>query len=200
MSTELFGVAYLFIGVALIVWGARLAQLMIGLWGLGVGLWLGEIITYNHHFTYSWTFLAIWGLGIAGMVLAYSFYQLALSVLVGFTTYWIAVGFLNLTSLTAGMSELLGIVAGLLIGLYAIRGLLSYLILMIVTSIVGAAYTICGVLILIDGANESHLGFGPLNFVLDQTNVWLVSMILLIVVGLIVQDNPRERRLSSNAI
>ncbi len=198
MSTELFGVVYLAIGVALLVWGSQLARLLLGLWGLGIGLWLGELITHGQNFTYSWTFLIIWGTGLITMLLAYSFYRLALAFLIGFTIFWFAAGLLNLNNLDASLIFFLSLTAGILAGLYALRSDLSYLLLMIVSAVVGAGYTISGVLILVDGTNVSNIGYGPLNLVLRQPTVWVLAWLALTIVGIAIQDGPRRGRLTSH--
>jgi hypothetical protein len=192
MSTELFGLVYLVIGVALLVWGAKLAQLVLALWGLGIGLWIGQLVTSGQSFAYSWVFVTVWGIGLIMMLLAYTFYKVALSLIIGFTLFWFLGGSLAHSGLGESLIFFLSAAGGLVAGLFALRSELSYVVLMLISAVIGAGYTLCGALILLDGSNVGAIGYGPLSLVLAQSTTWVLALVALILVSLILQAKPQQ--------
>jgi hypothetical protein len=191
MNSTVFGLIYLVIGIGLLLWGANLAKIVIALWGLGVGLWLGQAIVSGQNLPNLWSSIIVWGIGIVAMIVAYAFYQLGLAILIAFTVYWVASALLSFLNLGTTITVLVAGTLAVLGGFYALRSKLSHLVLAIISSIIGAGYTLCGVLVLVDGNNTTQIGYGPISFVMHQSTIWIIAFVALAVIGSIIQNGSQ---------
>jgi hypothetical protein len=180
------------IGLAALLVGYRLFRLLLPVWGFVVGFFAGA------GFIASWLgegFLeGILGIGLGvvlGIVLAFLAYALWwIGVVIAIGGLGFALGYAILPAIgldTEFLALLLGLAAGAVLALAAILLHLPRAIIVVITSLWGAAAVIGGVLVLFNQVEPETLGTGAVAGAIGTSFFWTVVWIALAVVGMGVQ-------------
>ncbi len=180
------------LGVMLLLFGYRLARILIPLWGFFAGFTIGAAAgadAFGATFVGTTTGIVI-GLvvGIVFAVLAYFFYALAI-VLIGATVgYWIGAGFVELVGINAGfISAFTGIAIGAVLGIACMVGNVPKYFLIFITALGGSAAICSSVLILINGFNADKFSYTTASQSIVNSWLWLSLIIILTVLSIVFQ-------------
>ena len=182
-------IAFMF-GLALCFVGYRFFLVLLPIWGLFFGLWLGA---QSMQALFGEAFLATvtsWVVGfIVGAVfavLAYFFYLVAVAIIAGSLGYFVAVGILLWLNLPMGfLVWLIGIVAAVALAFVTLKFNLQKWVIIIATSVLGASVVIGTFVVMFNPAIA--LLQNPVKFILSQSWLLWITALVLVVVGVYVQ-------------
>jgi len=177
-------------GVLLAFFGYRLFLILLPIWGFAFGFFLGAD-TMHALFGYGF-FISVtsWVVGfVVGAifaVLAYFFYIAAVAIIAGSLGYIVAVGILLALGMNANfLVWLIGIVVGVALVFVTLQFNLAKWVIIIATSIEGAAITF-GTIILLFNPLANFLE-NPVKVFLSQSWFLLVCFALMVAAGIVVQ-------------
>lgn len=184
------GLIGILFGLALTFAGYRLFLVLLPIWGFFFGLALGA---QTMQALFGQAFLATitsWLVGfIVGAVfavLSYLFYMLAVAIIAGSLGYTVAVGILMAIGLPMGLLVwLIGIVAAVLLAIITIRFNLQKYVVIIATSVLGAA-TIVGAIALMFNPAATILA-NPVRAILNASPLIAILFLIVAVLGVIAQ-------------
>lgn len=189
------GLIGILFGTMLTFAGYRLFMVLLPVWGFFFGLAFGA---QTVQVLFGQAFLATitsWVVGfIVGAVfavLAYLFYLLAVAIIAGSLGYSAAVGILLAIGLPMGFVVwLIGIVVAVLLAIVTIRFNLQKYVIIIATSILGAA-TIVGAIVLMFNPAETFLA-NPVKAILNTSPLAAILYLLVVVLGVFAQIRQNQ--------
>jgi hypothetical protein len=182
-------------GLALCFAGYRLFLVLLPIWGFFFGLALGAQTVQA---IFGQAFLATitsWVVGfiVGGIfaVLAYLFYIAAVAIIAGALGYTTVVGILLAIGLQMGFIVwLIGIVAGVLLAIVTLRFNLAKWIIIIATSVLGAATIVGAILMMFVPA--AQILENPVRAVLNASPLTAILFIVVAVLGVIAQIKQNQ--------
>ena len=199
MPELVVGVIAVLVGALLCFRGYAAMRLVISLFGAWVGFVVGARLVADAAGGSALAGVPGWVGALVGALvlglLAYASYQVA--VVLGFAAFGFTLGSAAMTALGVHTSWLVlavAVLAGLALGLLAIRGNLPAVILVVLTALAGASVTVHGVMLLVGAAHVADLG--QLTRTVAPAGQWFVLDGALVVLGLVVQSRSlyRSRR------
>jgi len=165
------------VGFLFSFYGYKAMRLLLPLWGLVAGYWLGaelvHAITGDGFFGTTLSIVTGIAFGLAGAILSYLFYVIAITVFMGMLGYWMGAGLLIAIGLDPGfLTALVGIVVGLALAGFSLRVRAPKYFLLFFTALAGAALMVSGLLLLGNVVDLSLLQNGPINLVTEQSWLW----------------------------
>jgi hypothetical protein len=189
------GLIGILFGLALCFAGYRLFLILLPIWGFFFGLALGA---QTIQAIFGQAFLATitsWVVGfiVGGIfaVLAYLFYIAAVAIIAGALGYTTVVGILLAIGLQMGFIVwLIGIVAGVLLAIVTLRFNLAKWIIIIATSVLGAATIVGAILMMFVPA--AQILENPVRAVLNASPLTAILFIVVAVLGVIAQIKQNQ--------
>ncbi len=189
------GLIGILFGLALTFAGYRLFIILLPIWGFFFGLALGA---QTMQALFGQAFLATitsWVVGfiVGGIfaVLSYLFYVLAVAIIAGSLGYAAAVGILTAIGLPMGFIVwLIGIVVAVLLAIVTIRFNIQKYVIIIATSVLGAA-TIIGAIVLMFSPAAQILA-NPVRAVLSVSPLTAILFLVVAVLGIVAQIKQNQ--------
>ncbi len=189
------GLIGILFGLMLTFAGYRLFLFLLPIWGFFFGLTLGA---QTMQALFGQAFLATitsWVVGfVVGAVfavLSYLFYFLAVAIIAGSLGYSVAVGILLAIGLPMGfLVWLIGIVVAVLLAIVTIRFNLQKYVIIIATSVLGAA-TIVGAIALMFNPAATVMA-NPVRAILNASPFTAILFLVVAVLGVIVQIKQNQ--------
>jgi len=192
MKDVVVGIAAIVIGGVFCFWGYYAMRIAIPIWGFFAGFMLGAGATsfFDDSEFLSTVFGWILGffIGLLFAVLAYLFYEIA--VVLAFA----AIGFEFASGLMTALNidwnwfvALVGVIVGILFGIFAAVGQLPMVILVVFTSIAGALAMTAGVMLVFNVFDTADLNDSNVVELMDDKWWWWVIAFALAGLGLISQ-------------
>ncbi len=189
------GLIGILFGLALTFAGYRLFIILLPIWGFFFGLALGAQTVQA---LFGQAFLATitsWVVGfiVGGVfaVLSYLFYVLAVAIIAGSLGYAAAVGILMAIGLPMGFIVwLIGLVVAVLLAIVTIRFNIQKYVIIIATSVLGAA-TIIGAIVLMFSPAAQILA-NPVTAVLSVSPLTAILFLVVAVLGIVAQIKQNQ--------
>lgn len=180
------------IGFLFTFYGYKAMRLLLPLWGLVAGYWIGaELVNAitGHGFFETTLSIAVGVVfALVGAALAYLFYAAAIVIFMGMLGYWLGAGLLIAVGVDPGfLTAVVGIFVGLALAGFSLRVRAPKYFLLFFTALAGAALMVCGLLLLGNVVDLSTLKQGPINLVTEQTWIWQLLWLGVAAVGLTTQ-------------
>ncbi len=180
------------IGFLFSFYGYKAMRLLLPLWGLVAGYWLGaelvNVITGDGFFGTALSIAVGVVFALVGAVLAYLFYAAAIVIFMGMIGYWLGAGLLIAVGVDPGfLTVLVGIIVGLALAGFSLRVRAPKYFLLFFTALAGAALMVCGLLLLGNVVDLPTLKEGPINLVTEQSWIWQLLWLGVAAVGLTTQ-------------
>ena len=190
--TILFALLSTLLGIALVFGGYRIARFLIPLAGFIAGLSVGgAIIADANNAPFLGTLLGILVglfLGVIFAVFAYLFYGAAVIMIAGVLGYWLGSSFILLFGFQPGLlSALVGLGVGVIVGIGALLLRTPKFLLVFITAVAGAVFTIGGVLLLFNQIPLESFNYAVAQEKISDSFLWTVLAIALAGVGIAVQ-------------
>lgn len=184
----------LFIGTIICFGGYRFFLFLLPIWGFFFGLGLGahsiQLLLGDAFFGTITSWVVGFVVGVIFAVLSYLFYAVAVAVIAGSLGYGLGVGIMHWifnTSDTGIIIWLVGVVAAVVMILLTLRFSLAKWIIIIATSMGGAA-AVVGVLALgLEGFDFLTLVGNPIQTIFDASFWWALFYLVLAGFGIMVQ-------------
>lgn len=188
-----------YLGLFTIVFGAivalagyQLYRVLLPIWGLIAGfIWGAHIVDLALGEGFLST-LTGWGagiiVGIAGALLAYAFYQAAVSILVGLIGFYVTYGvMLQLGAEGGALTTLASLLAAVAVASMVIYFRVPKAVLMGITAFSGAAAIMGGVLVMSGQIAPSSLGTGLFGDIVSGSTLWSITWAALAILGMASQ-------------
>lgn len=180
------------VGVALMMWGYRLARLFIPLWGFVSGLSLGaaaySAMSDTPFLGASIGILVGVGLGILFAAFAYLYYSLAIAILGVSLGYWIGSGFITLLGFNPGLlSTLTGVGLGIMFGVITLLINAPKYVLIAATSIAGAITVIESFLLLTNQVSLETFSYSSAQATVSNSVWWILTAFVIALAGVLFQ-------------
>jgi hypothetical protein len=192
LSTILIAIFALLIGVAALLAGYRFFLILLPIWGLFAGLWLGATAVTT---IFGQGFLATvtgWVVGIVvGLifaVLSYLFYIVGVAILAASAGYWLGTGLMTAIGFDPGILVfIVGFIAAIVIaGIVILFNVQKYVVIAI-TALGGSTILLSGILLLFGKLSIDQLGAGLLVPLKSASPFWLLIWLVVAVVGFVFQ-------------
>ncbi|MCG2797257.1 MAG: DUF4203 domain-containing protein [Cellulomonas sp.] len=196
MPELVVGLLAMLVGTLLCFRGYAAMRLVIGLFGAWVGFVVGARLVADAAGGSALAGVPGWvgalvGAFVLGM-LAYLSYQVA--VVLGFAAFGYTVAASAMTALgvqTGWVVQAVAVVAGIGLGVLAIRGNLPAVVLVVLTALAGASVTVNGVMLLVGASTVADLGQVTQGGV--PSGWWFALDGALVLLGLVVQSRSLSR-------
>jgi hypothetical protein len=180
------------IGILFSFYGYKAMRLLLPLWGLVAGYWLGaelvNAITGDGFFGTALSIAVGVAFALVGAALAYLFYAAAIVIFMGMIGYWLGAGLLIAAGVDPGfITALVGVATGVVLAGFSLRVRAPKYFLLFFTALAGAALMVSGLLLLGNVVDLAAFKQGPVNLVTEQTWIWQVLWLGVAAVGLTTQ-------------
>jgi hypothetical protein len=189
----------LLLGGALCSVGYRLFVILLPIWAFFAGFSAtatGVTAIMGTRFlatVLSWVLGLVVGLVFA--VLAYLFYYAAIIILAGTVGYYLGVGVMTWIGFKLGLlTALVGLALALIFAAGAVLLRVPKLVIIVLTSLAGAAATLTGVYLAIGRIALPDLQWGAVGAVIRGSWVWSIIFVVLAALGILVQSFVTARR------
>ena len=187
------GLLALLLGAAFCFAGYRFFRVLIAIWGFFAGFLIGASGVAS---LFGGGFLATVLGWIAGVVVgliiaavAYFFYVVAVVILGASVGYWIGIGLMSAIGFSSQgfLTELVGIIAAVVLAILIIALNLPKVLIMVFTALGGASTILAGILLLIGQISLLSLQNGAVEAVIRNSWFWGLIWLALAVIGFAVQ-------------
>ncbi len=187
------------IGILFSFYGFKAMRLLLPLWGLVAGYWLGaelvHAITGDGFFGTTLSIVTGVVFGLVGAVLSYLFYAVAITVFMGMIGYWLGAGLLIAVGVDPGfLTALVGILSAVLLAGFSLLMRAPKYFLLFFTALAGSALMVSSLLLLGGAVDLPALKDGPINVVAEQSWIWQILWLGVAAIGLSTQmiDSEKE--------
>jgi hypothetical protein len=182
-------IAFLF-GLLLCFAGYKFFLFLLPIWGFFFGLWLGAQTMQALFGVGAFATVTSWVVGfVVGVVfavLSYLFYMAAVAIIAGSLGYFAAVGILGAIGLNMGfLVWLIGIAAAIALAIVTLRFNLQKWVIIIATSLMGAAVIFGGFFVLFNPA--AQLMDNPIRAFLASNPLLMILALVTAAFGIFVQ-------------
>lgn len=192
MDDVLVGILIIAIGAVFCFRGYLAMRIVLPIWGLFAGFSFGAgliaAITGDGFLStvLGWVSGAFFALLFAG--LAYLYYEVAVVLSLGFVGFVITAGVLVALGITADWFVfLVGLAAGVVVGIAVVALNLPMMILVVVTAIGGAVSMVAGTLLVFNRVDLDQFDNAGTHEAIDGRPLWTIAWIALAVVGVVAQ-------------
>jgi hypothetical protein len=187
------GLLALLLGAAFCFAGYRFFRVLIAIWGFFAGFLIGAsgvAVLFGGGFlatVLGWIIGVVVGLIIAAV--AYFFYVVAVVILGASVGYWISIGLMSALGFSSQgfLTELVGIIAAIVLAILIIALNLPKVLIMVFTALGGASTILAGILLLIGQISLLSLQNGAVEAVIRNSWFWGLIWLVLAVIGFAVQ-------------
>lgn len=187
------GLLALLLGAAFCFAGYRFFRVLIAIWGFFAGFLIGAsgvAALFGGGFlatVLGWIAGVVVGLIIAAV--AYFFYVVAVVILGASVGYWIGIGLMSAIGFSSQgfLTELVGIIAAVVLAILIIALNLPKVLIMVFTALGGASTILAGILLLIGQISLLSLQNGAVEAVIRNSWFWGLIWLVLAVIGFAVQ-------------
>ncbi len=192
LETLVVGLVALLIGAGLVAAGYRFFLILLPIFGFVAGFYVGSAAVTALFGDGFLSTVTGWVVGLVGGVafglLAYFFFIIDVIILCGAVGAALGAALMNAIGLGGGILEFI-VAAGAAIVL-AIAGVLlavpKYLVI-VLTSVIGAATAVAGVLLIIGTIKLPDLEQGPVDAIVKQSTLWILVFVVVAIAGILAQ-------------
>lgn len=182
----------LFFGLAVLLNGYRLFLTLLPVWGFVFGFVLGADTVqalFAHPFLATVTSWVVgFAVGAAFAALSYLFYVVAMAMFSFGIGYGLGVGLMGLIGLESGLvAWLVGVVVGVVVAAVVILFNLQKWIVVLGTSLGGAAAVVGTILMVAGVITPAQFGASGVRQVMAHSIFWIIGYLVLFVVGFLAQ-------------
>ena len=196
MADILLGILAIVAGAAMLVAGQFVLRLVIPIWGFFAGFAFGAgLVAELADERFLGTVLG-WALGLVFAlvfaVLAYLYYYIAVTLAMGAFGFAIGSGLVVAIGIDWNwVAVLVGLGIGVLLGLLSIFTNMPMIVLVVFSSIAGAAIVVGGLMLLVGSLNSADFTRGDFTDTVENGWVWSLLVVVLAFVGIFIQARQR---------
>lgn len=182
----------LFLSAIVAFFGTRLFWIILPIWGFFFGLAIGaqgvQALFGDGFLSTAFSWIAAFFLGLLFALLSYLFWFVAVALIGGYLGYGIVVGFFGLIGVELGVFVwLLGVAVGIICAVLTIRFNVQRWVVVIGTSLLGAAGIVGTFLVLFDQLTPQQMADHPVKVVTDAGFGYAVLVIVIAALGIAFQ-------------
>jgi len=196
MVDILLGILAIIAGCAMLVAGQFVLRFVIPIWGFFAGFAFGAGLVAefaDEHFlgtVLGWVLGLVFALVFA--ILAYLYYYIAIVIVMGAAGFAIGSGLVVALGISwSWVAVLIGLAAGLVVGVLAVVVDMPMIVLVIVGSIAGAVSVTAGVMLMVGELNSRDFTRGDFTDTVANSAGWSLLLLALAVVGLVIGARQR---------
>ena len=196
MADILLGLLAIVAGAAMLVAGQFVLRLVIPVWGFFAGFAFGAgLVAELADERFLGTVLG-WVLGLVFAlvfaVFAYLYYYVAVTLAMGAFGFAIGSGLVVALGIDWNwVAVLVGLVIGVLVGLVSVFTNMPMIVLVVFSSIAGAAIVVGGLMLLVGSLNSADFTRGDFTDTVENGWVWSLLVVVLAFAGIFVQARQR---------
>ena len=182
----------LFLSAIVAFFGTRLFWIILPIWGFFFGLSIGaqgvQALFGDGFLSTAFSWIVSFFLGLLFALLSYLFWFVAVALIGGYLGYGIVVGFFGLIGVELGVFVwLLGVAVGIICAVLTIRFNVQRWVVVIGTSLLGAAGIVGTFLVLFDQLTPQQMADHPVKVVTDAGFGYAVLVIVIAALGIAFQ-------------
>ncbi|HEX3300143.1 MAG TPA: DUF4203 domain-containing protein [Actinomycetota bacterium] len=182
----------LFLSAIVAFFGTRLFWIILPIWGFFFGLAIGaqgvQALFGDGFLSTAFSWIVAFFLGLLFALLSYLFWFVAVALIGGYLGYGIVVGFFGLIGVELGVFVwLLGVAVGIICAVLTIRFNVQRWVVVIGTSLLGAAGIVGTFLVLFDQLTPQQMADHPVKVVTDAGFGYAVLVIVIAALGIAFQ-------------
>jgi len=182
----------LFLSAIVAFFGTRLFWIILPIWGFFFGLAIGaqgvQALFGDGFLSTAFSWIVSFFLGLLFALLSYLFWFVAVALIGGYLGYGIVVGFFGLIGVELGVFVwLLGVAVGIICAVLTIRFNVQRWVVVIGTSLLGAAGIVGTFLVLFDQLTPQQMADHPVKVVTDAGFGYAVLVIVIAALGIAFQ-------------
>jgi hypothetical protein len=188
----------LFISAIVAFFGTRLFWIILPIWGFFAGMAIGaqgvQALFGDGFLSTAFSWIAAFFLGLIFALMSYLFWYLAVALVGGYVGYGVIVGFFGLFGVELGpVVWILGFVVGVVFAIVTMVLNIQKYVVVIGTSLLGAAGIVGTFLTLFQDITPAQLGDHPLKVVTDAGFGWSLLLAVIAVLAIAFQAATTRR-------